>query len=508
MALRRSPTTAWSSGAVLPPLPRPSRASVNAAALAVGLTSFTSLLVVAGGPGIRLSAAFAVGLLLMTLARARPALGILAAFVFLVLLALVRRVLLGVSDWTSGDPLILVAPVVALILIAKAFALDRRPIAPDLISRLVLILLLMTFAQVFNPLGGGIGAGIAGLVFMAFPLFWFFAGRDYLEDRDVERLMAIIVVLGVVVSLYGLWQLTIGHPPWDQAWLELPNVESFTSLDVGGSIRGFGTFSGFLEYGLFLGMALAIAVWFVLEGKLVALLPIPLLGAALVMSGHRQPLLFSFLAIAAMTGLRTGRPKTALLVTSVAGVLGIGLVVAASVALPDGGGNAFVGRQVQGLADPLNPSNSTLLIHADLAYAGIKAGFTHPFGMGTSATNAAAGVGKSDADERLDTENTLGEGSASTDLDFSNAFVAYGALGGLLYVGLLITVLATAIRLYFRGWYVMLPIVGVLLANIGQWHNGGNYALSALVWMLIGVVAARAYAARTDQSRSDARPVG
>lgn len=505
MRLGRTASTAWSSGAVLPPLPH--RSSVNAAALAVGLTFFTSLLVVAGGAAIRLSAAFAVGLLLMTLARARPALGILATFVYLVFLALVRRLLLGVSDWTSADPLILVAPVVALILIAKAFALDRRPIAPDLISQVVLILLLMTFAQVFNPLGSGIGAGIAGLVFMAFPLFWFFPGREYLEDRDVERLMAIIVGLGVVVALYGLWQITIGHPPWDRAWLELPNVESFSSLDVGGEIRGFGTFSGFLEYGLFLGTALAVSVWFALQGKLVALLPVPLLGAALVMSGHRQPLLFAFLAIAVMTGMRTGRPRTALLVTVVAGALGVGLVMGASAALPDGGGNAFVGRQVQGLADPLNPNSSTLFIHVDLAWAGIKAGFKHPFGLGTAATNAAAGVGKSDADQKLDTDNTLGEGSASTDLDFSNDFVAYGFVGGLLYVGLLVGVLATAIRLYFRGTLIMLPIVGVLLSNIGQWHSGGNYALSALVWMLIGVVAARASGDRA-QSRSDARSVG
>lgn len=499
MHLLRSANGGWTTG-VLPPLPRPQRASVNAAALAIGLTFFTSLLVVAGGPGIRLSAAIAVGLLLVTLARARPALGIIAAFVYLVFMAFLRRVLLGASDWASGDPMLLVPTAVALIIIARALALDRRPIAPDLISRLVLVLLVITFAQVFNPLGGGIAAGIAGLVFMAFPLFWFFAGREYLRDDDVERLMAILVGLGVVVACYGLWQLWIGHPPWDTAWLELPGVTAFTSLNVGGETRAFGTFSGFLEYGLFLGTALAISVWFVLRGRLVALLPIPLLAVGLVMSAGRQPLLFCFLAIAAMLGLRTGRPRTALLVLVVAGAIGAGGVVAASAVLGDSGGGAFVGRQVSGLANPLDPNSSTLLIHVDLAWAGIKSGFTHPVGLGTAATNSAAGVGDSDADQRLDTENTLGEGSGSTDLDVSNAFVAYGAGGGLLYLALVVTILVVATRLYFGGVTIMMPIIAVLLANIFQWGNGGNYALAALIWMLIGVVAARWMMVRRDEA--------
>lgn len=503
MLVRRSSPGGWSSGGVLALPARPQRASVNAALIAIFLTAFTSLLVVAGGPGIRLAVAIGVGFLLVTIARIQPGLGIIATFVYLVVLGMLRRVLLGASDWISGDPLLLVAPFVALLLIARAFALEHRPIAPDAISWLVILLLGITFAEVFNPYGGGIAAGVAGLVFMAFPLFWFFPGREYLRDVDIERIMGVVVALGIVVAVYGLWQLFLGHPPWDQQWLELPSTMEYSSLNVGGEIRAFASFASFGEYGLFLATALVVCVWFVTRGKLVALLPIPLLGAALFLSGGRQPLLLGFLGVVVMLGLRTGAPRKALLVTSAALVLAAGAAVASGPLLSSVGANsgAFVGRQLGAIADPLDPNSSTLLIHLELAFAGIKTGVTHPIGLGTAATNNAAGVGSSEVREKaLDTDISLGQDSSGTDIDISNAFVSYGAGGGLLFVVIILTTLATAVRAFFRGHSELLPVIGVLVANLGYWGNGGNYALAALVWMLVGVVAARGR-----QSRAAAR---
>ena len=49
-----------------------------------------------------------------------------------------------------------------------------------------------------------------------------------------------------------------------------------------------------------------------------------------------------------------------------------------------------------------------------------------------------------------------------------------------------------AVRAYFAGHADVLPIIAIFLVGVGQWTNGGNYALASLIWMLAGVVAARA----------------
>ena len=473
---------------------------MKAFALAVVLTSFTSLLVVAGGAWIRFAIAIGFALLLSTLTLMRPGLGVLATFTYLVFMAMLRRMLLPVAPWVSADPMLLVPPLVAVVLIAKAFVLDKRPWAPDAISKLVLVVLALTVAEVVNPAGGGISAGIAGLMFMAVPLLWFFVGREYLSRADVNRLMILIVVLGTIVAAYGLWQIEVSDPPWDALWVATPGASGYSSLFLGGSARAFGTFSSFGEYALFVAAALATAVSFCLRGRLVFALPIPLLGVALFLSSGRSALITALVAIVVMIGLSTGRPRTALLVTVSAVVLALGALHFGAAALSGSGSNALVAHQISGIANPLDPNSSTLLTHLALVVAGVKSSLSHPFGLGTAVTNGAAGVITSNptASSGFQGIPAVGPGSSATEVDISNAFVAFGVFG-VIYLLLVLLIVFQAVRGYFKGRRELLPIVGILLVGAGQWTIGGDYALAALMWLLIGVVATR---------RADPEPVG
>jgi hypothetical protein len=482
--------------AAVPPLRWPAKTTVKAFALAVLLTSFSSLFVVAGGVWIRFVIAIGFAMLLITLTLIRPSLGVLATFTYLVFMAMFRRMLLPVAPWVSADPMLLVPPLVAVVLIVKAFVLDRRPWAPDAISKLVLVVLAMTLLEVFNPAGGGISAGIAGLMFMAVPLLWFFVGREYLSPRDVDRMMVLIVVLGTIVAAYGLWQIEVSDPPWDELWVKTPGASGYSSLFLGGSARAFGTFSSFGEYALFLAAALATSVCFCLRGKLIAALPIPLLAVALFLSSGRSALITACVAIVVMIGLRSGRPRTALLITVSAVVLALGALHFGAAALSSGaaGSNALVAHQLSGIANPLDPNSSTLLTHLELVVAGVKSSLSHPLGLGTAVTNGAAGV-----IQQNPTANTgfagipaVGQGSSATEVDISNAFVAFG-VAGVLYLILVLLILFQGIRGYFRGRRELLPIIGILIVGAGQWTIGGDYALAALMWMLIGVIATRRY---------------
>jgi hypothetical protein len=482
------------AAAVLPALSRPSRTSVGAFVLAVVLTVFSSAFVVVGGVWIRLIFALAVALLLMTMAFTKPALGVITTFVYLVFVALLRRAFLPEAPWVSADPMLLVGPLVAVVLIVKAFVIDRRPWVPDAVSKLVLAILVLTFLEVFNPAGGGIGAGVAGLMFMAVPLLWFFVGREFLRGAEIDRLMALIVVLGTIAACYGLWQTQVGDPPWDAAWLNTPGASGYNSLFVGGTARAFGTFSSFTEYALFVGTALVAAISLVVRGRLIALLPVPVLGVALFLASGRGPLISAAFGIVVMLGLRTRRPLPALVVTVVAvGAAFLALHFGGSVVSnASSGSSALVSHQISGITNPLDPNSSTLLVHVQEVIAGFKSSISHPFGQGTAVTNDASGLAKTNGATNTQPGATpaVGPGSQTTEVDISNAFVGLGIPGGVLYVMLVLLVLVQSVRSYFRGHVELLPIIGILVAGLGEWENGGFYALAPLIWMLIGVVAA------------------
>jgi len=478
-----------------PASPRPARATLTALSFAVVLSMLSSLFVVAGGVWIRLLLALTIALFLVTVTLTRPSLGITATFIYLVFLALIRRVLIGAAPWVSADPLLLVGPLVAVVLLVKAFVLDSRPAAPDAVSKLVALVLAITFVEVVNPASGGISAGIAGLMFMAVPLLWFFVGRNYLGDLDIDRLMTLVVVLGTLVACYGLWQTQVGDPPWDTNWLNVTG--GYSALNVGDTIRAFGTFSSSAEYALFIGTALAVAVSFCLRGHLLAALPIPLLAVALFLSSGRGPLVTAAFAIVVILGLSTGRPVTALAVA----VFAVG---AAFLALHFGGSalsssssssGALVSHQISGLTNPLDPNSSTLLIHVQKVVDGFKTSLHHPFGEGTAVTNNAAGVSQT-ASNTANNNGAATSTGGSTEVDISNAFVGLGIVGGILYTALVALVLIRAVVDYFRGRTVLLPIIALLVVGAGEWLTGGNYALASLIWLLIGAAAAHRPASR------------
>src|SRR5215211_5532408 len=466
-------------------------ASLRVPVLTATLAAITALAVVAATEWLRLLCACVVGLALVTLTLARPSAGIVATVVFLVLLAFLRRLLIApTGGWWPADPLLLVGPLVATVLIVKLFVLERRRLAPNLLSKLVLALLALALAEVLNPTAG-VAAGIAGLLFMAVPLLWFFVGRELLSDALTDRLLQLVVVLGTVVGVYGLFQIEVGHPPWDVDWLNV--ATGFDSLQVGDQIRAFGTFASFAEYATFTSTALVLAAAFVLRGRALALLPLPVLGIALFLASSRTPLITAVLAVVVMLALRTRRPLTALVVILAAGAMAFGAVKALGPGLASASAqsqNDLVSHQLGGITDPLDPQSSTLIVHVEMVWDGVKTSLHHPIGEGTGSGNMATGL------------STNSQTRGSTDIDISNAFLALGPAGGVVYVSLIVLALSLAVRSYFAGTELALPVVGVLVVGLGQWLNGGFYALSPLTWLLLGWLAASTFREARERGRT------
>jgi hypothetical protein len=143
-------------------------------------------------------------------------------------------------------------------------------------------------------------------------------------------------------------------------------------------------------------------------------------------------------------------------------------------------GNDLVARQVSGISNPLDPSQSTLLLHFELVSQGVRSGITSPLGRGPGATNLAA--------QRLGG----GANEGSTEVDFSNAFVSLGLIGGVAFLAIVILAFRGVIRRYLSGEVLALPVLALLVTCLGQWLTGGLYALMPLFWFLLGWASAPA----------------
>jgi hypothetical protein len=299
-------------------------------------------------------------------------------------------------------------------------------------------------------------------------------------------LFLVFAVIGIAVAdgVYGLIQTQSGLPSWDQRWVD---VAGFSALGVGQNtagggfeeeIRAFGTFPSATEYAGFLGVGMVFATALVFHRRVYLLPAIGFLAFALFLASGRAVLVLAILGVLVMVALRArDRSSAALvLVLGVAAVFGIAAVFGPALDRIAGrSDDPFVSHQLGGLLNPLDPDKSTLIGHLNLFTDGIATGVTHPLGHGTASTNLAG--------SRF---GTVKSGTA-TELDLSDIFFAFGILGGLMFLAVILMAFWRIINRYL-DWRdpVVLAVAGMLFVTLGQWLNGGHYTLSSLAWFSIG----------------------
>jgi hypothetical protein len=400
--------------------------------------------------------------------------------VWLVALGLVRRLVSsGTGASVSHDPLLLVGPAalgVLFIVSASRGAFRRKtPLASS-----VLLLSLLALVEAFNPLQGGFLIGLGGLLLVMFPMLAFWVGR-VLVDRDLMRLLLrLLSVLAALDAFYGLVQQLAGFPSWDLRWI---NSLGYSALNVGGFIRSFGSFSSSEEYTVFLCIGLVSWVALFRRGRFVwvalQLISVALIGTALVLASQRGAIVLAVFALGAMAAARTGRRPTGALLAGAFFllVLYFGVSQFASTsntqATATSSVSALTSHLVSGLANPTG-QQSTLPGHLSRLESGIASGFTEPIGHGTGSITLAA--------------SNLGNAAAlGTELDPSNAAVAFGFVGLLLYLFVAGRGLGTVYRLAaLRRDPLSIAVLGVAGVTLFQWLNGDLYSVAWLFWLTLG----------------------
>lgn len=425
-------------------------------------------------PGnLRLLAAAALLLPLLVLSRRNPAAALLLLLMYLPFMSLLRRLLIPLAGWDSLDPLLLVAPVTVLLFFAGwlyRHYLQREPIRDDtFLFKCVRGMLLVDFLQIFNPLQGSILTGIAGVIYWIVPVIFMIISREYVDEKLLKRIFAIVFVIGILAALYGYKQFLLGYAGFEWLWIEL---SGYTSLMVYGAFRPISFFASGAEYGHYLGIALVIGWVYVLRGslplKLAALAGCVVLYVNLFIESARGIIVSVTAALLVVTILSVRKPARRLAAALIsAGVLAV-LFTGMSYLNTS---NDLIRHSVEGLTDPFG-EQSTAMGHIRLMGDGFLTGLQNPLGYGLGSTTIAG--------------SRFSGRAFGSEVDLSNKFIATGVPGGILYFLIILAVLYQAFRKAGTGGPVYLVILGVLIAEGAQWLTGGHYAVLPLIWIMIG----------------------
>lgn len=401
---------------------------------------------------------------------------IAATMVFLAVLGDFRRYAGFFEGYPTSDPLLLVAPVVAVILLGQAL-LRGRSAPPTAVSWLLLMLMALMGIEMLNPAQGGLQIGLAGALFYIAPLLWFWVARAFASLEFARHFMAVTIGVGVAAMLLGLYQIHFGLLAFELQWVQQIGYQAlYISDDI---VRSIGFFNSSAEYQRYLVVSAAtvFALWMSQRSRVVLLLPLFL--AAIFLSAARGPVLMVLLAMTTVWAISARSVMSWLPRFTLAALIG-GAALVGSLALLHGGrfGDRvapLVDRQVSGLLEPANQEKSTATGHLQMLEDGIMTGIKSPAGLGLGATTEAA--------------EKYGGHILNAEVDLANVMIAVGVLGGVLYLAIVTLVLMRAVGWWRRGRDpYALVLVGTLFGTLGGWLIGAEYSVSALLWFQIGLM--------------------
>ena len=75
------------------------------------------------------------------------------------------------------------------------------------------------------------------------------------------------------------------------------------------------------------------------------------------------------------------------------------------------------------------------------------------------------------------------------EVDSSDVFVSTGVVGGVIYLVVIILIIRSALRYWTATRCLLaLALVGILIVTFLLWLRGGQYAVSALLWLCVGAL--------------------
>jgi hypothetical protein len=423
-----------------------------------------------------LIATFILLLFMLPVVVLDPKTAICATFIFLPIMGDLRRLLIQEAVG-SNDPVLLVGPLMAIALAGLAYSQGRLN-RQSRLSKAVLVLMGIMVLQIFNPLQGGLAVGIGGALFYLVPVLWFWIGQSWGSAEFLQKvLLRVVVPVAILAGLMGVRQAFIGLYPYQHEWA----LRAYGPLmKMGSNTRPFSFFTSTAEYTQYLSIAIVINIAFFFAGQLkLVLLAVPFLFFAIFVSGVRGPVvgtLGTIVVLWSMLSRNVATRAVRLVAATAIAIAGLTwtLTQVEEMDLSSQAG-VLVSHQTKGLKDPGNSEHSTAGVHGNLITGGFSAGLANPFGRGLGSTTLAG--------------MKFSTGGASTEIDFSDTFIALGLVGGIVYLLFIYHAIRNILRLWERNRSAAsLCVAAILVVSFGRWLLGAAYAVSTLAWLTLGAL--------------------
>ncbi len=425
--------------------------------------------------------------------------GLFAMMLFEPMRGFLRRAQYLFLPYSATDPIHIVTPLVTLL--AFGMLLQRRKLGIFRESPLatpVTILCVIYFLEIFNPLQGGLTVGLSGAMFMLVPVAWFYFGQD-LKPTFMETALRLMVVLGILTSLYGLYQLSFGFPSFEQYWLD--NTEFYDSISVGNVKRALATYSSAEEWGRYIEIGAIIAfglatcagslwrrtLWFLSGAGLTVMLL--LTGQRTAMFG----LIFGCFLLMVL-GARSWRSVVGRVSLAVAPMLLVGFLVQAPTSedMLSHGEDERVGAVLSHTTrGTLNPTKEDSLQERlkNWTYLATELVPYRPLGIGLGGTSLGA--------YRFNEDTDL----PPIDSYFISTVITCGLPTALLFIWILMRATRLSWRVFrssepgsreARVWRITTTLLPVLILNSFFGNTFTLYSVAPVGWLLVGWISAGA----------------
>lgn len=461
------------------------------------LAVFAAWAVVAGEQVLRIFMLGAMALAMLVPLLISFEAGLTAMLVFEPLRGLIRRAQYIFVPYSETEPIHLITPFVTFCAFALVLMKHRIEIIRQTpLALWVTILCLICGLQIFNPLQGGLFIGFTGALYYLVPMAWFYFGQTT-ENDFAWRVLRLIVVLGVLCSLYGLYQTVFGYPWFEQYWIE--STDLYKSINVYNVRRALATFSSAEEWGRYIQLGGIIAfglglgsdnknkriLWFACAAGLCVML---------VLTGQRSSIfgLLLGLMILILTGAKSFSGLFARLVLILAPI-----VLTVFIINPLGEDEAYdldesdrIGTMVAHTAKgTVNPTGEGSLYarFETWGYVVTKILPYTPFGSGLGSTTLAA------------SRANIKDPDVAIDNHFLSFAISAGIPAMLLLLAILIRAFVFCARVWRNFeleagnavfWRIMMALMSSFLLNNFFGTSFTIYSIAPIGWLLIGCISA------------------
>ena len=429
--------------------------------------------------------------------------GLIAMMIFEPLRGFLRRAQYLYLTYNASDPIHLVTPIVTLLAFALIIHRHRlRLFYQTPLAGLVSLLAVIYFLQIFNPLQGGLSVGLSGAMFVLVPLTWFYFAQ-VIKPEFLLIACRVIVVLGLLTSLYGLYQLAFGFPAFEQYWVD--NTDFYNSISVGQVERALATFSSAEEWGRYVEVGALIAFGFAATAanrvrQVSWGLCGTILTVMLLFTGQRTAMFGLILGfcVLVLLGARTWRNAMSRVLLMLAPALLVGVLAKAPTNddMLDHGDDerakALLSHTARGTLDPTNEGSFNERVK-NWTYLATDVIPYRPLGLGLGATSVGAW--------RYNSEMDL----PPIDSYFISSALTCGIPTALLLIWILIKATKTSWRTCrqsdpgspeARLWRIAAAVMPVLILNNMFGNTFTLYSVAPFGWFLVGWISTYGLATR------------